>query len=172
MLRMVRDTEGKVAFDLVRRLPGRGAYVCPDAGCLALALKDKKLSWAFRRPTSSPRPEEALRELGRLLARRIGGLLGLAARSGAAVSGLDAVLRALEKGQAGLLILARDLSARSKETILRRAGAVTCLEIGSMETIGASIGRPDRGTLAITDASWSAAIAATCELTASLGLTI
>ena len=43
LLRVVRSPEGDVAFDRVGKAPGRGAYVCKDAACLAKAVKTKAL---------------------------------------------------------------------------------------------------------------------------------
>jgi hypothetical protein len=50
LVRLVLDEEGRVIHDGQAARPGRGAYVCPDEACWALALKRKKLGRAFRRP--------------------------------------------------------------------------------------------------------------------------
>ena len=47
LLRVVRSPEGEVAFDARGKLPGRGAYVCPDPECLKKARKSKALERAF-----------------------------------------------------------------------------------------------------------------------------
>ena len=47
LIRVVRSPEGAVSLDFRGKLPGRGAYVCPDPACLAKARKSKGLERAF-----------------------------------------------------------------------------------------------------------------------------
>lgn len=47
LIRVVRSPEGTVSLDFKGKLPGRGAYVCPQAACLAKARKSKALERAF-----------------------------------------------------------------------------------------------------------------------------
>ena len=54
LIRVVRSPEGTVSLDFRGKLPGRGAYVCPDPACLAKARKAKALERAF----SAPLPPE------------------------------------------------------------------------------------------------------------------
>lgn len=41
--RIVRSPEGVISLDSRGKLPGRGAYLCPAAACLARARKSKAL---------------------------------------------------------------------------------------------------------------------------------
>ena len=47
LIRVVRSPEGAVSLDFRGKLPGRGAYVCPDPACLAKARKSRGLALAF-----------------------------------------------------------------------------------------------------------------------------
>ncbi len=47
---MVRAPSGEISIDLVGKKPGRGAYLCPDAACLAKAKKKKALERCFEQP--------------------------------------------------------------------------------------------------------------------------
>ena len=47
LIRVVRSPEGAVSLDFRGKLPGRGAYVCPEEACLARARKSKALERAF-----------------------------------------------------------------------------------------------------------------------------
>ena len=47
LIRVVRSAEGAVSLDFKGKLPGRGAYVCPDPACLARARKSRALERAF-----------------------------------------------------------------------------------------------------------------------------
>jgi uncharacterized protein len=50
LMRLVRMPTGEVAVDARGREGGRGAYVCPDAGCLAQGLERGRLAHAFKKP--------------------------------------------------------------------------------------------------------------------------
>ena len=47
LIRVVRSPEGTISLDFKGKLPGRGAYVCPDPMCLAKARKSRALERAF-----------------------------------------------------------------------------------------------------------------------------
>ncbi len=47
LIRVVRAPEGAVSLDFKGKLPGRGAYVCPNPACLAKARKSRALERAF-----------------------------------------------------------------------------------------------------------------------------
>lgn len=47
LIRVVKSPEGAVSLDFKGKLPGRGAYVCPQMACLAKAKKTKALERAF-----------------------------------------------------------------------------------------------------------------------------
>ncbi len=48
LIRVVRSPEGEISLDFKGKKPGRGAYVCPDAACLAKAKKSRSLERAFK----------------------------------------------------------------------------------------------------------------------------
>jgi predicted RNA-binding protein YlxR (DUF448 family) len=47
-VRIVRRPDGRVVLDHDGRLEGRGAYLCVDGGCWALALRRSALQRALR----------------------------------------------------------------------------------------------------------------------------
>ncbi len=47
LVRVVKSPEGEISLDLTGKKPGRGAYVCRDVGCLAIARKARRLEKAF-----------------------------------------------------------------------------------------------------------------------------
>ena len=47
LIRVVRSPEGEISLDFKGKKPGRGAYVCPEPGCLAKAKKGRALERAF-----------------------------------------------------------------------------------------------------------------------------
>lgn len=59
LIRVVRSPEGEIALDFKGKLPGRGAYVCPQEECLRRARKAKALERAFE-TAIAPEVYEAL----------------------------------------------------------------------------------------------------------------
>jgi uncharacterized protein len=53
LVRLVRLRSGVVVVDATARATGRGAYVCPDAGCVERALIRGRLAHAFRKPCAA-----------------------------------------------------------------------------------------------------------------------
>ena len=47
LIRVVRSPEGTISLDFKGKLPGRGAYVCPNPECLKKARKSRALERAF-----------------------------------------------------------------------------------------------------------------------------
>ena len=43
MMRVVRLPDGGVTLDLVGKVSGRGAYICPDVDCFRKARKSKRI---------------------------------------------------------------------------------------------------------------------------------
>ena len=66
MLRSGSGIEGAISLDFRGKLPGRGAYLCPDSVCLARARKSKALERAFAQaipPEVYERLEEQMKEV-------------------------------------------------------------------------------------------------------------
>ena len=47
LIRVVKSPEGVISLDEKGRMPGRGAYVCPDVECLRRARKSRARERAF-----------------------------------------------------------------------------------------------------------------------------
>ena len=47
-IRVIRTSEGEFLLDATGRKNGRGAYLCPNGGCLAKAVKNKGLERSFK----------------------------------------------------------------------------------------------------------------------------
>lgn len=61
-VRIVRAADGQVRIDLSGRVPGRGAYLCKSADCVARALRRKSLDRVLRIAV----PAGIYEELGRI----------------------------------------------------------------------------------------------------------
>lgn len=59
LIRAVKSPDGEINLDFKGKMPGRGAYLCPNGECLKKAMKSKALERAF----SVQIPEEIYEEL-------------------------------------------------------------------------------------------------------------
>ena len=59
LIRVVRSPEGTISLDFRGKANGRGAYVCPDPGCLKKAIRAK----ALERALDTRIPEEIYAQL-------------------------------------------------------------------------------------------------------------
>ena len=50
LIRVVRNTDGTVGIDRKGKMPGRGAYLCPNEECLKKAVKQRQLERALEVP--------------------------------------------------------------------------------------------------------------------------
>ena len=64
LIRVVRSPEGEISLDFKGKKPGRGAYVCPEAACLARARKSKALERAFETQIPAEVYDAMEKELG------------------------------------------------------------------------------------------------------------
>ena len=47
LIRIVRSPEGEISLDFTGKKAGRGAYLCKNAACLALARKQHRIEKSF-----------------------------------------------------------------------------------------------------------------------------
>ena len=64
LIRVVRSPEGTISLDVKGKLPGRGAYVCPDPACLAKARKSRALERAFETAIPAEVYDQLERQMG------------------------------------------------------------------------------------------------------------
>ena len=62
-IRIVKNKENEINIDKTGKMEGRGAYICKDVNCLALAKKGKKLERAFETEISDEIYEKLAREI-------------------------------------------------------------------------------------------------------------
>ncbi len=76
LVRVVRLPSGAIEVDPSGRRAGRGAYVCPDGGCLKAAVKGKKLERAL----DAPVPDEVMEVLAKAVAATAVGVASVPTR--------------------------------------------------------------------------------------------
>ncbi|MBK0325775.1 RNA-binding protein [Rhodobacteraceae bacterium F11138] len=115
LIRFVADPEGRIAPDVLGKLPGRGVYVAADRAALERAVDKKLFARGLKQQVTVP--EDILGEIERQLVRRVVELISLARKSGDAVAGYEKVKDWLSKEQAQILIQAVDGSGRGKSKL-------------------------------------------------------
>ena len=85
--------------------------------------------------------------------QKIEGLLGMAQRAGKIVSGDLAVEKAVASGQAAAVIMATDVSERTKASVLRAAErkGVPVYSLFTKEMLGQCLGKEYRAVAALID---------------------
>lgn len=169
LLRLALDPEGVPFVDVLGRAPGRGVYVEPEV--LEEALGPKAMGRAFRgaaRAMTAADIEAVIATTRSRLDGRLHELLGLARRAGGLTVGMDASLEEMERGRARVVVLARDLSDRSRAKVVEKigkvfeaavekaghrpsggAGELPRIEVGTIESLGQSLGREAVGVAVI-----------------------
>jgi hypothetical protein len=138
LLRFVVGPDGAVVPDIDARLPGRGLWLLPRRDIVERAVAKRFFSRAARRAVEVPQGLAARIEA--LLARRCRDTLGLARRAGLAVAGFERVSGAVRRGDAALLLLARDGADASRRRLAMLAQSATVASVLDAAEQGAAFG--------------------------------
>jgi predicted RNA-binding protein YlxR (DUF448 family)/ribosomal protein L30E len=150
MVRLMLDLDGRLVPDVGGGTLGRGAWVHPRPECLA-RINPRTLSRAFKREVRGAGAEvaEAIAAAGK---RRALSLLGAAIRARKAVAGSTVVEETLHRGGVRLVVVATDARAAAElNGVLQAAAAGRALSFATKAELGAALGRPETGVMAILD---------------------
>ena len=158
-MRIVAGPRGPVV-DYRERLPGRAAYVCPRRECIESALSRETLSRALHSGLKVFDHESFLREMELAVTERIKGLLSMAMKARMIVSGYSAVENAVRTGKVALLLFAHDVSAATRDRIMRTAGplGITAITLFSKSELGDLTGRDMSGSAALIEKGFADAV--------------
>ena len=113
-------------------------WLSADADVIELAVRRGAFARAARAPLKLP---ESLRtQVEALLARRLTDLLGLARRSGAAISGFEKAKEWLQAGKGGLIVQAADGSVEERARFVG-SRTLPCVAVLSAAALGKIFGR-------------------------------
>lgn len=125
--------------DLGAKLGGRGAWVSAERALIEKAIAKGLFARAFKRAVETPPDLMAAIERG--LERRAFDALGLARRTGAAVTGFDQVKGALSKANVAVLIAAADAGADGQTKLARLGRGLPRIVGFSSAALSAAMGK-------------------------------
>ena len=115
LIRVVKSPDGRAVVDVMKKLPGRGAYICPDSDCIERAKKSGSLAHSLGvLPDENfwNELEECAKTFGVNVNLKVRSVLGLSRKSGNLIIGMDNIDREKRK----LLVLtASDCSESVKK---------------------------------------------------------
>jgi predicted RNA-binding protein YlxR (DUF448 family) len=138
-LRCVVGPDGTIVPDVDARLPGRGLWLQPRRDIVERAVAKRLFARAARQPVTVP-PELADR-CESLLSRRCGDALGLARRAGMAIAGYERVAEAVRRGNAALLLLARDGAEAGRRRMATAAHGIASASVLDAAELSGVFGR-------------------------------
>jgi predicted RNA-binding protein YlxR (DUF448 family) len=171
MLRFARAPDGSLGFDVRARLPGRGAWTCAKEACVKKAVDKGGFERAFEETVLAKADELAAQVRVTLESEAMHGL-GLLKRSAHLAAGREDVSRAFAAGRVTALVLACDLSERSRREVAERTGGkpagagagegagegegegrtvLPLVTVATQERLGSAIGRKPTGVLALLE---------------------
>jgi hypothetical protein len=108
LIRLVCSPTGKVLPDIHGKLPGRGAYLCPQRSCAEQAVQRRRVQAALQREVVLTPVGELVHAMAGVLEERALGCVRIARKAGRLVSGYAQVRRALVYEPVTCLLVARD----------------------------------------------------------------
>ncbi len=127
--------EGRPVPDVARRAPGRGYNVCPTFDCIKQFVK--------RQFKGKVDPKEVYDQTVNALREYFLHLISLSHKTGVTVVGQDSI-RELPQEKEGTLILASDLSSRTKERLKRKGNFTVLEDLFTSEEIGNALRKETR----------------------------
>lgn len=100
LIRVVRSPDGRAVVDAAKKLPGRGAYICPDSDCIEKAKKSGSLAHSLGvLPDENfwNELEECAKTFGVNVNLKVRSVLGLSRKSGNLIIGTDNIDREKRK---------------------------------------------------------------------------
>jgi uncharacterized protein len=107
-VRLVCGPTGQLVLDRQGKLPGRGAYICPQRSCAERASKGTRLREAFRHEVTLYPVDELVCAMASVMGDRVLACIRIARKAGRVVSGYAQVSRALVSEPVACLLVAED----------------------------------------------------------------
>ncbi len=139
LLRFVVSPDGEVVVDIAQRLPGRGIWLFPSRDVVNTALGKKVFARAARRQVQIP--ADLADRIEALLVARCLSTLGMARRSGQAVTGFEKVKAEIQAGRAKVLVEASDGAKDGSSKIRALGRELPVVDLLDSSELGGVFGR-------------------------------
>jgi predicted RNA-binding protein YlxR (DUF448 family) len=149
LCRFVRAVDGEICFDEKGTLESRGAWLCADKACVLKAFQKRMLFRGERTLPSSG--DTMLDHMRRRIKISFLSKLGFSRKLGQLETGKDAVMRLVGDGKIFAVLLAKDLSDRSKDSchLWKERMAYVFDAPLLMDEIGQCLGRRKTGVVGL-----------------------
>ncbi len=156
LVRFVLGPDQTIVMDFHGKLPGRGAWLCPDKQCFELARKRKGFGRAFKTGVVFE-AKVAFDRLQEQADQALGQSVGLARKAGRLIVGGDEVERALDRASVQLVLLATDVSERTRRRFetLARVHDVKVAYARTKTAWGETLAKAPCGVLAVTESAFA-----------------
>jgi uncharacterized protein len=157
-VRLACGPTGQLFLDHQGKLPGRGAYICPQRSCAEQASKGTRLREAFRHEVTPYPVDELVCAMASVMEDRALACIRIARKAGRVVSGYTQVSRALVSAPVACLLVAGDIAC---ERLREYQGWCTQSQIPwrsflSKTQLGELAGRDECSAIGILDARLAA----------------
>lgn len=149
LIRLVLAPDGQIAVDIDRRLPGRGAHICPSISCMEMAVRGNAFTRAFRQTISPPTADSLADMLCERLEEKLSGLIGIGHKARQVLSGSMALEKGLQRNRVHLLLLATDIGVqqRAKWLDLYRSSGRPWATYYTKDRLGSLLGKELRSAV-------------------------
>jgi len=165
LLRFMCSPDAELVLDYRQKLPGRGAYTCCDSSCYVKALDTNAFARAFKRPCKPVPIHVIVQQLRTQMLAKVVALLGMARKSGLAVSGQQAILHALRRPrEVAWVLVADDMASTAAEKLQRQVQAheISIMRGIDKEILTQALGSGERSAVLLKKSSLARALK--CEL--------
>ncbi len=152
LVRYVLSPQQQLLVDYRQKLPGRGVYTCCDVDCIIKAVERKQLQRGLKVEQLQVSSDQVVSTIIETLLQRIENLLGMARKSGQAVSGSSAILNSLKRNdRLAFVLLSDDVSTGIANKVLTAAESqrVEVFQMFSKGRIGEILGKGERSVAAL-----------------------
>jgi uncharacterized protein len=153
LVRLMCDPSGRLRCDPQGKLPGRGAYLCPQRSCAEQAVKGARLREAFRHEVTPCPVDELVRAMASIMEEKALACVRMARKAGRVVSGYTQVSRALWHEPVACLLVAEDAARERRREYQERCEKrqIPCRSFLTKARLGELAGRNESSAIGILD---------------------